>query len=320
MRSALEPGMRILWTIMIIMALSTSLIAASIGVQLFIILKHLGVSDILSAISLPDVEKIRVPLYLAFSATSILASISSSVIFLRRRVKWCGYIVILALISTIILLILPRAFEYPPSMLSDMLLAPAIIMLAVEAVIILRFGRAEPILRFTSIELAAAASLSAMAAVLTAFTGSFFPSPTGGYTNIGDTAIFVAALLYGSRVGGLVGAIGPLIADLIIGYPRWFITVIAHGGEGVIAGLGKGRSTPLQAAILLASGIYMATIYFIVNVFIKGLPVAIISYARDVFGQTLFSTILALLVMKAVEKMLPQISRRTRVRGPQARP
>jgi uncharacterized membrane protein len=305
---------------MIIMALSTSLIAASIGVQLFIILKHLGVSDILSAISLPDVEKIRVPLYLAFSATSILASISSSVIFLRRRVKWCGYIVILALISTIILLILPRAFEYPPSMLSDMLLAPAIIMLAVEAVIILRFGRAEPILRFTSIELAAAASLSAMAAVLTAFTGSFFPSPTGGYTNIGDTAIFVAALLYGSRVGGLVGAIGPLIADLIIGYPRWFITVIAHGGEGVIAGLGKGRSTPLQAAILLASGIYMATIYFIVNVFIKGLPVAIISYARDVFGQTLFSTILALLVMKAVEKMLPQISRRTRVRGPQARP
>jgi uncharacterized membrane protein len=305
---------------MIIMALSTSLIAASIGVQLFIILKHLGVSDILSAISLPDVEKIRVPLYLAFSATSILALISSSVIFLRRRVKWCGYIIILALISTIILLILPRAFEYPPSMLSDMLLAPAIIMLAVEAVIILRFGRAEPILRFTSIELAAAASLSAMAAVLTAFTGSFFPSPTGGYTNIGDTAIFVAALLYGSRVGGLVGAIGPLIADLIIGYPRWFITVIAHGGEGVIAGLGKGRSTPLQAAILLASGIYMATIYFIVNVFIKGLPVAIISYARDVFGQTLFSTILALLVMKAVEKMLPQISRRTRVRGPQARP
>jgi len=314
MKSTLELDKRILWTIIIIMALTMSLIAASVGIQLSIILKHLGVSDILSAISLPDAEKIRVPLYLAFSATSILAAISSSSIFLRRRVKWCGYIAILALISTIVLPILPRAFDYPSSMLGDMLLAPAIIMLAVEAAIILRFGRAEPILRFTSVELAAATSLSAMAAVLTAFTGSFFPSPTGGYTNIGDTAIFAAALLYGSRVGGLVGAIGPLIADLIIGYPRWFITIIAHGGEGMIAGLGKGRSMPLQAAILLASGIYMATIYFIVNIFIKGLPVAIISYARDVFGQTLFSTILALLVVKAVEKMLPQLSRRTVVK------
>jgi len=220
MKSTLELDKRILWTIIIIMALTMSLIAASVGIQLSIILKHLGVSDILSAISLPDAEKIRVPLYLAFSATSILAAISSSSIFLRRRVKWCGYIAILALISTIVLPILPRAFDYPSSMLGDMLLAPAIIMLAVEAAIILRFGRAEPILRFTSVELAAATSLSAMAAVLTAFTGSFFPSPTGGYTNIGDTAIFAAALLYGSRVGGLVGAIGPLIADLIIGIPE----------------------------------------------------------------------------------------------------
>ena len=32
------------------------------------------------------------------------------------------------------------------------------------------------------------------------------------------------------------------------------------------------------------------------------------------FGQTLFSTILAMLVVKAIEKMLPQISRRTRVK------
>lgn len=308
--------MKTSWLIIVMTVLSTLFIMAGIGIQLSIILKHLDVSNILSAISLPDVEKVRVPLYLAFSATSILAVISSGNIFLRRHVKWCGYITLLALISSIMLLILPRIFGYPSSMLGDMLLISATIMLAAEAAIILKLGRAEPIFRLTSIELAAATSLSAMAAVLTAFTGSLFPSPTGGYTNIGDTAIFVAALLYGSRVGGLVGAIGPMIADLIIGYPRWFITIIAHGGEGLIAGLGRGRSMPLQAAILIASGVYMATIYFLVNIFIKGLPVAIISYARDIFGQTLFSTILALLVVKAIEKMLPQLSRRTRSRAP----
>ncbi len=99
-----------------------------------------------------------------------------------------------------------------------------------------------------------------------AFTGSFFPSPTSGYTNIGDAAIFVAALLYGSRVGGIVESIGPLIADLIIGYPKWFVTIIAHGGEGVIAGLGRDRGLPIQAAMLFMSGVYMVTIYFPVNV------------------------------------------------------
>jgi uncharacterized membrane protein len=310
MRSTLELGKRLSWTIALITVLSASLIAAGIGIQVSSILKHLGISDILSAISLQDVEKIRVPLYLAFSTASFLAAASSGAIFLRKPVKWCGYTAILAFISAIILLILPRAFEYPSSMLVDMLLASAAIMLAVEATILLKLGRAEPIWKLTSVELAAATTLSAMAAVLTAFTGSFFPSPTGGYTNIGDTAVFVAALLYGSRVGGLVGAIGPLIADLIVGYPRWFITIIAHGGEGLIAGLGKGRSMPMQATILLVSGVYMATIYFLVNVFIKGLPVAVMSYARDIFGQTLFSAILTLLVVKAVEKMLPQLSRR----------
>ncbi|MEM0329328.1 MAG: ECF transporter S component [Nitrososphaerota archaeon] len=312
MQSTAKPSRGISWLIAALIALSTSIIVAGIGIQLHSILRHLGVADILSMISLPDVEKIKVPLYLTFSAISILASISSGIVFLRRCVRWSGYVSAVAAASATILQILPHAFGYPISILSIILLASATIVLAAESAIFIKLGRAESIRRLTSVELAATASLSAMAAVLTAFTGSFFPSPTGGYTNIGDTAIFVAALLYGSRVGGLVGAIGPLIADLIIGYPRWFVTIIAHGGEGLIAGLGRGRSLPLQAAILFASGVYMATMYFLVNVFIKGLPVAIISYARDIFGQTLFSTILALLVMKAVERMLPHLVRKTK--------
>jgi uncharacterized membrane protein len=69
------------------------------------------------------------------------------------------------------------------------------------------------------------------------------PSPTGGYTHIGDTAIYVAALLFEINDGGLVDIIGPAAANLFVGYSRWFVTVLAHGTQGFVAGLGKGRNT-----------------------------------------------------------------------------
>jgi len=124
------------------------------------------------------------------------------------------------------------------------------------------------------------------------------------------SVIDVAALLFGVKVGGLVGIIGPVAADLFVGYPRWFVTVLAHGSQGFVAGLGKGRNIVTQVVLLAFSGLVMSTTYFFVNIFIKGYPVAIISYARDLFGQSLVSIILGLVLTKAVEKSLPSLLRR----------
>ena len=133
------------------------------------------------------------------------------------------------------------------------------------------------------------------------------PTPTGGYTHIGDTIIYVAALLFGCKVGGFVGIIGPVVADLFVGYPRWFVTVLAHGSQGFIAGLGRKRSTVLQIFLLVFSGFVMATTYFFVNIFIKGYPIAIISFVRDLFGQALVSLILGLILVKGAEKAIPNL-------------
>ena len=38
---------------------------------------------------------------------------------------------------------------------------------------------------------------------------------TGGYFNLGDTFVMIAALLYGPLIGALVGLIGPALADAI---------------------------------------------------------------------------------------------------------
>ena len=152
-----------------------------------------------------------------------------------------------------------------------------------------------------TIVIALVAMFSSLSAVLTYFT--HIPSPTGGYTHIGDTAIYIAALLFGTRVGALVGIVGPLVTDLVVGYPRWYVTVVAHGLQGFIAGFGFRKKTWLQVTLALAAGLAMSLTYFIVNVYIKGWAPALLSFLRDFFGQTLISVILSIPVVKTIEKI-----------------
>jgi len=146
------------------------------------------------------------------------------------------------------------------------------------------------------------------AAYAAAILAMIVPSPTGGYTHIGDFVVFVSALLFGYRVGGLVGAIGSVAVDLFTGYPRWFVSIPAHWLEGFVPGLAKNKPFALQIIGCVIGGFLMATTYFLVNVYIKGLALALISYARDLFVQAGVSIILALIVVKAVKKMLPQLT------------
>jgi len=134
------------------------------------------------------------------------------------------------------------------------------------------------------------------------------PSPTGGYTHIGDLVVFASALLFGYRVGGLVGAIGAVAVDLFTGYPRWFVSIPAHWLEGFVPGLTKNKPFVLQVIGCVIGGFLMATTYFLVNIYIKGLALASISYARDLFVQAGVSIVLALIAVKAVKKALPQLS------------
>jgi uncharacterized membrane protein len=160
--------------------------------------------------------------------------------------------------------------------------------------------------RLSSFEVACTAIFSALTAVATAFTGQFFPSPTGGYTHIGDTVIFISALILGPKLGALIGALGAVAADIYVGYPRWFVSIPAHGLEGFIAGLGRGRKFYVQIILCGLGGVVMATIYFYVNIFIKGLAPALISLYRDVFGQVVVSIILTALLKPALSKILPK--------------
>jgi len=110
---------------------------------------------------------------------------------------------------------------------------------------------------------------------------------TGGYFNVGDSMIYVAALLYGPLVGGLAGGIGAALVDAI-GYaifvPGTFIIKLF---EGTIVGYVGYKIHPKTQSVnfwrilslLLGVGLGTATYYIGANY-------------MGVFGNAFFDQIL----------------------------
>ena len=97
-------------------------------------------------------------------------------------------------------------------------------------------------------------------------------SRSGGYFNLGDTFVMIAALLYGPLIGGLVGLIGPAAADAI-GFPQFILaTAIVKGLEGAAVGAigGKSKGTsPGRVIIALVVGIFILVAgYFVFEAYI----------------------------------------------------
>ncbi|MGQ9631956.1 MAG: ECF transporter S component [bacterium] len=98
---------------------------------------------------------------------------------------------------------------------------------------------------------------------------------TAGYINFGDTVIFIAALLFGGWVGGIVGGIGSSLADLL-GYPVYALpTLIIKGLEGFIAGglfhlfgrsIGTRRGFLLAIPSVVLGFLWMVLGYFVAEI------------------------------------------------------
>jgi uncharacterized membrane protein len=97
---------------------------------------------------------------------------------------------------------------------------------------------------------------------------------TGGYFNVGDSAIYAAALLFGPLVGGIAGGIGASIADVIGGYPIFAPgTLIIKLFEGMVTGYsGKKLNTKSRRvnlwrvlSVVFGVGLGAATYYIGVN-------------------------------------------------------
>ncbi|MCD6446147.1 ECF transporter S component, partial [Candidatus Bathyarchaeota archaeon] len=87
-----------------------------------------------------------------------------------------------------------------------------------------------------AINLATAVVFAAFVTVATIIFTVSIPA-TSGYFNIGETVIYVAALLFGPYVGAFAGGIGSAIADMLLAPVYAPGTFIVKSLEGAIVGI-----------------------------------------------------------------------------------
>ena len=157
------------------------------------------------------------------------------------------------------------------------------------------------------------------AALVFVVTSQIPPIPipaTSGYFNIGETTIYIAALIFGPLVGALAGGIGSALSDAFLGFGLFAPgTFLIKGGEGLIVGF---LNTTLRKRIsnltvcatisVLVGGLEMVAGYFLYEQFVIGYPFAV-ALAEVPFNivQMLIGLIVAVPVMHAVFRVIPQL-------------
>jgi uncharacterized membrane protein len=116
-----------------------------------------------------------------------------------------------------------------------------------------------------------------MALVFVTTRAFVIPIPqTRGFFNLGEAAIYLAAVLFGPAVGALAGGLGSALADLSLGYTQYApFTLVIKGLEGALVGLVAGRTRGLarRTAGMMCGGLVMVTGYFVTQAYLFGLGV-----------------------------------------------
>ncbi len=154
------------------------------------------------------------------------------------------------------------------------------------------------------------------AALVFVVTSQIPPIPiptTSGYFNVGETSIYVAALVFGPIVGVLAGGIGSALSDIYLGYALFAPgTLVIKGAEGFIVGFLNMhlrryiKNLSLCATIsVLVGGLEMVAGYFLYEQFIVGY--AAIAEVPFNIVQMLIGLAVAVPVMHAVFRVVPQL-------------
>lgn len=133
---------------------------------------------------------------------------------------------------------------------------------------------------------------------------------TGGYFNFSDVAIYVAAFVFGPWIGLVAGGVGTAIADAI-GFPAFIlISLVAHGGQGFVAGLvGGKRGLPWMALGWILGSLVMIGTYFVAEtLWFGGLPTAVVEVGPNIL-QNVGGAIVGIPLVLAVRRAYPPLTR-----------
>ncbi len=162
----------------------------------------------------------------------------------------------------------------------------------------------------------ATAIFAALVFVVTSLIPPIPIPATSGYFNIGETTIYIAALIFGPLVGALAGGLGSALSDAFLGFGLFAPgTFFIKGGEGLIVGFlnttlrRRFSNLTICATIsVLVGGLEMVVGYFLYEQFVISYPFAV-ALAEVPFNivQMLIGLIVVVPVMHAVFRVIPQL-------------
>lgn len=101
----------------------------------------------------------------------------------------------------------------------------------------------------TTIKLAVTAIFTPLVFIATAMFSISVPQ-TRGYFNIGETMIYIAAMLFGPFVGAFAGGVGSMLADLFLAPHFALATLIIKACEGGVVGVLAQRRLKFNSPLL----------------------------------------------------------------------
>jgi uncharacterized membrane protein len=135
------------------------------------------------------------------------------------------------------------------------------------------------------------------------------PSFNGGVIHLGDSMIFLTAIIFGKKYAAISGAVGMTMFDILSGYSIWApYTFIIKAGMGFIVGSiaymggSKGDNGFKNAIGMLLAGIWMILGYYLAEVIISGnliSPVASMTGNVIQFGG---GSVIAFVIIAAIKK------------------
>lgn len=167
-------------------------------------------------------------------------------------------------------------------------------------------------------------TLTALLIALTAAATMVIRLPvpqTQGYINLGESMVYIAALLFGPGTGLLAGGIGSALADVLGGYTQFApYTLVIKGLEGLVVGLLAGRlvrhdtPTPAQVVVSIAAvvvgGAVMVAGYFTAETYFLGLgPAAASAEVPGNIFQVVGGLVVAVPAVYLLRNLAPSLRR-----------
>lgn len=158
-------------------------------------------------------------------------------------------------------------------------------------------------------DLVLSALLIALVLVATEINFRLPISINGGLIHLGNTMLFMSAIVFGKRKGAVAGAFGMGLFDILSGWVAWApFTFIIRGIMGYIIGYvsnsndRKGNSTTWNLIGIVISGIIMIVGYYIAEIIITGNYIAPITSIPGNIIQIVFGALFGLPIVKALKK------------------